>query len=139
MRPLRGEDTLARSVTSGSDAKRCRRPSTPIPIWVFDNGKNTVSVDWTNCASREELIALGEERARKRGVNREFHGWVKLSVANAKRSDRTVTHTPLYGTKHSLENRCHVDIALPEGLTGDVRTEHLQELAEASEWEAKPA
>ena len=138
MRRLRDEDTLARSVTSSSDARRCRRDDTPIPISVFDNGQNVVSVDWSNRASRADLIALGEERARKRGPNRRFHGWVKLSVASAKRNNRTVTHTPVRETPNNLENRYHVDITLPDGLTGDVRTEHLQELVDASAWEARP-
>ena len=136
MRVLRNEDTLARSVTSSRDARRCQRDDTPIPISVFDNGQNTVSVDWTDCANQEALIALGDERAKKRGPKRKFHGWVKLSVASARGSNRTVTHTPLRQTQHNLENRFHVDITWPEGLNGDVRTEHLQELVDASEWEA---
>lgn len=139
MRELRNDDTLARSVTSGYDAKRCRSPDAVIPITVFDRPGNEISVDWTDFAEHRELVALGEERARKRGHGRRFHGWVKLSVANARGQDREVRHTPVRETPTSLANPYHVDIYLPRGVPGDVRTAHLQELAECSEWQARPA
>lgn len=138
-RPLEGHHTLARSVTSGQDAKICRR-AVVIPILVFDDSSDVISTDWTDIASEGELVELGKERAQKRGVNRKFHGWAMLSVQDAKGSGRTVCHTPMEMTPDSLPNPFHVDIKLRlmNGAPGDIRTQHLQELADAARWESWP-
>ena len=141
MTQLQDHHTLARSVTSGDDAKKCRNPETPIPISVFDDPSDVISTDWTDFASQAVLVQLGEERAKKRGQGRKFHGWVRLSVAAARGNGhliRTVYHREVEATPNNLANPFHVDICLPNGVPGDVRTEHLHELVDASEWEARP-
>lgn len=125
---------MARSVTGGSDAKSSARRG-QVPISVFDDPNNIISVDWIDPASDEQLIALGEERAKKRGSGRKFHGWASLSVEVARRKKRVVKYAPTEETEQDSANPFHVNIILPSDMTDDIRTEHLQELAKASRWE----
>ena len=90
-----------------------------------------ISVDRIYDSFEHEIlrVALDETPA-----DRNLYGWAKLTAKQARDSDCRVKHSP------TRSNRFHADIVLPTNISGIkyAEIEKAKELADASEWLARP-
>lgn len=104
---------------------------------MFDpgEGKSDISVDRISVAPINEITEIAEKHDAAR--NRTFYGWAVVSAESASANKRRVVASPIPNI-----NPYHADIELPANAADDeyqrkVRLQqHLQQLADASSWQA---
>ena len=124
---LTNPEILLRSITSIRERDQLRGGKTPIS--TFSN-KPQESVDLFTHISVGEALRLGWSRAVARGTekgrNRRLHGWLALTVGDARGKGGTAQHTP------EGNNRHHVDINAPANSADFAK--HRYHLAQSSIW-----
>ena len=139
--PLSDEETLARAVTDRTEANFARRskddPKAPIKIQAgsfVHYGRKELSVDRYARMSINDAVERGKEMARKRGANRQFHGWAMLTRADVMSIG--------YDAKASQEGGhfWHADILLPDDAAKDAEAHnhYAADLAKVATWQEWP-
>ena len=119
------DEELGRGVFSRRDANRADRDEIPVTVFLERPGIVELSTDRLTLAPQQEAIQIAERRARGRGPNRSFYGWVVITVQQAETDERRVRASP------QLDNLYHADIVLPPD--GD-QEQHALELMRQSVW-----
>ena len=140
--PLSDDETLARAVTDTTEAKfaRINRTNPEAPSYIHPGsftqyGRNKVSVDRYTRMKIDDAVERGEEMARNRGTNRQFHGWAIL------------THNDVTSIGFDAEaspegsHFWHADILLPDDAATDQEAHNhcAADLAKVSTWLERPS
>ena len=139
--PLRDDETLARAVTDGTEANFAKRnrnnpkaPSYIHPGSFTHYGRRKVSADRYDRMNFDDVVGRGEEMARNRGPNRQFHGWAILTRADVTSIGLNAKASPEGG------HFWHADIILPEDAATDdeIHNHYAADLAKVATWLEKP-
>jgi hypothetical protein len=131
--PVALQETLARAVTSGDDAKQWRRGDFPASTFTQEN-EQELSVDRFGKMTPDDAVKQGHITATRRGEGRRFHGWALISVSSIQNVGLEAFRSP------QAEHKWHADIALPPNAATNVMI-HRQgaaKLARRAEWRVKP-
>ena len=128
--PLSREETIVRGVFSRRHFAATTRRVKP-NVFLEGAHQRRLSVDRADEATEEELVRLGEDRAKKR--SRTFHGWARLSVAAAEDSGPGVE---VWASPMS-DNPYHADIVLPDNALS-LRKHLANRLARTSQYYERP-
>ena len=122
------EEPLGRRVFSNTSAKRARRSKVPHREFLIKEGETSISVDRLGMAALDDVAALAQDASASRPGP--FRGWASVTGKNAGSNGRRVIASP------EDRNPYHGEIILPNSAATDlgVRTQHAQELADASCW-----
>ena len=125
-------ETLARVVVSGGEAKTSRNGDVPASVFSYV-GHFEISVDRICRMSFSEALGHGEAIAAERGSNRNFYGWALLGVTDVLESECLVRSAP------ECDNLWHAHILMPEGAAGnrDLHYEYAGALARRSSWKER--
>ncbi|MYA40662.1 MAG: hypothetical protein F4Z31_02745 [Gemmatimonadetes bacterium] len=133
--PVDPNETIARGVFSSSDYGA---ESRTVRFGAFLEKGLELSVDRSDDAALDDLVALGDMRAEQRGPHRNFHGWAVLNVAEAKRHGRRGGDGCQVWESGKAENPHHADIELPPLPARKPIDRHLKQhairLARRSTW-----
>ena len=132
---LNPSEKLARAVTSGTDAKVCRK-SDKVPASVFvQEGNWELSVDRIDHMSDTEAVQQGQLIAKKRTPKRTFHGWGLIEVQFVKDLGFKAVKSPQSG------HLGHADIQLLASAATDniVHRDYAGKLARKAKWRESPA
>ena len=122
-------ETLARAVVSGGEAKESRKGD--VPASVFSHlGHFKISVDRISRMTFSEAVEHGKAVAAERGSNRTFYGWALLGVPDVLESGCLSKSAP------EGVNFWHAHILMPKAAAhnGDLHYEHAGALARRSSW-----
>ena len=124
-------EIIGRGISSRNEARRARRNRTSKNVFDPGEGKSDISVDRISAAPISEITKIAKKRDTDRG--RTFYGWAAVSVESASANNRRVVASPIPNL-----NPYHADIKLPASAAADEyqRAHHLQQLADASSWQA---
>lgn len=139
--PLSDGETLARAVTDSTQANFARRnqdgpkASTKIhPGSFVQYGTSELSVDRYTRMGIDKAVERGEEMARNRGTNRQFHGWAVLT--------RAAVVSIGYDAQASEDGGhfWHADIMLPDDAATDqeAHNHYAADLAKVATWLERP-
>ena len=134
--PVVGKETLARAVTSGSEARLARNHDGKIGASTFTHyDRRKLSVDRIDCMMEDEAVDRGVAVAVERGPNRRFHGWALIEASEVMNLGLEAIATP------QEAHRWHADIVLPEEAATDqaAHNRYAAALARRAEWRASPA
>ena len=126
------QEDLGRGVFSSRHAERAERSRVPHHTFLERPGIAGISVDRLSVAPTHEVVAVAEDVAVARQAT--FYGWALVAADQAGRNGRRVIASPL------CSNPYHADIVLPDPTVEDREEQkrHAQELADASQWRARP-
>lgn len=125
------DENLGRGIFSSNQAKRARR-AIPKNVFLEKTGEIELSVDRLSIAPLQKAVENADTVAKKR--NRNFYGWAVLTTSDARKNGRKVVASPLD------HNQYHSNILLPQTAAEDkeIQIVHAQQLADASDWKARP-
>ena len=135
--PLTDEETLARAITDGTEAKYARRNKNDPKAFPYilassfvDYGEKEISVDRYDRMCIEDAIKRGEQMAQWRGTNRQFHGWARLTRADVTSVGLDAIDSPEGG------HLWHADILLPDDAVTDkeAHNHYAADLASVATW-----
>ena len=139
--PLSDDETLARAVTDRKEANFARinqddpKALTKIhPSSFVQYGTSELSVDRYIRMGIDKALERGEEMAKHRGANRQFHGWGTLTRADAMSIGFDAKASPEGG------HFWHADIMLPDDAATDeeAHNHYAADLAKVAKWWERP-
>ena len=134
-------ETLARAVTDTKEANFAKRNKTNpkatsyiLAASFVHYGNNEVSVDRYDRMSTEDAVDRGEEMAKNRAPNRQFHGWAVLTRADVTSIGFDAKASPEGG------HFWHADILLPDDAATDeeAHNHYAAALANVATWLERP-